>query len=188
VLFLSWVLEKVFGPKADLDTESPLVHFFATLYYLTTASLAWLWRSRWGYFHVGQVLQVDSSDNNQLTADDRVELAPLPSLQVHNLEVGGDWRSCLLLVSLVGWQGTLAAYSRPPSCACCLAGGDCLELATAGAIHMTASGNLRTARSQLCTPLMPMLPLSALPLPTVQAGPRGMESHHQPEPAPPEQV
>jgi hypothetical protein len=80
---LSSIVEAVpfgFGKRAAIDMDSPLVRGASWLYYQVSRVTSKLYPDYWGFFHVGQVLQVDPA-----AAADTVK--SLDTASKHNLEV-----------------------------------------------------------------------------------------------------
>ncbi|KAG2439754.1 hypothetical protein HYH02_010631 [Chlamydomonas schloesseri] len=85
------------------DMDSPAARAFAGFYTAVSAATALFWRSRWGYFHAGTIMEVDSDSDpafNEVGSTPRSgRFVKLPSGKHHNLEV------YLYLLSLKGAAG-----------------------------------------------------------------------------------
>ncbi|KAG2437291.1 hypothetical protein HXX76_005949 [Chlamydomonas incerta] len=98
VQLLTSVLYKL-GLDVYSDMDSAAARAFAGFYTWVSAATALFWRSRWGYFHAGTIMEVDSDSDpafNKVGSTPRSGLMKLPSGKHHNLEV------YLYLLSLKG--------------------------------------------------------------------------------------
>jgi hypothetical protein len=87
---LSSIVEAVplLGKRAAIDMDSPLVRGASWLYYQVSRLSSKLYPDYWGYFHVGQVLQVDPAAAKDTVKD-------VDAASKHNLEVswaGDRWQ------------------------------------------------------------------------------------------------